>query len=121
MTTTSTNKFILLLRGGIPPENLSPEQMQQQIAKYMTYIQTLRDQGHFLAGEPLEDVGKVLSGVGGRTIMDGPFTESKEEVGGYFMITAGDLTEAVELSKGCPILGNGGTIEVRPIAEVPGT
>lgn len=119
MTKTSTNKFILLLRGGIPRESLSPEQMQQQIEKYMNYIQGLRDQGRFLAGEPLEDAGKVLAGAGGSTITDGPFTESKEEVGGYFMIEARDLEEAVELSKACPILANGGTIEVRPIQRVP--
>ena len=112
---------MFLLRGGIPNEDLSPEEMQVQIEKYMNYIQSLREKGHFVAGEPLEDSGKVLSGAGGRSITDGPFTESKEEVGGYFLIKARDLAEAVELSKGCPILANGGSIEVRPIQKIPGT
>ena len=120
MSNTATDTFLFLLRGGIARETLSPEQMQKQIEKYMTYVADLRVKGHFLAGEPLDDAGKVLSGEGGRTITDGPFAESKEEVGGYFMVRARDLDEAVELSKGCPILANGGTIEVRPIARIPG-
>ncbi len=120
MSTTATNTFLFLLRGGIAPETLSPEEMQKQIEKYMNYIASLREKQHFIAGEPLEDAGKVLSGEGGHTITDGPFAESKEEVGGYFMVRARDLDEAVELSKGCPILANGGTIEVRPIAKIPG-
>lgn len=117
---TSTNNFMLLLRGGIPQDDLSPERMQQQVEKYMNYIQGLRDGEHFIAGEPLAETGKVLSGEGGCKITDGPYTESKEEVGGYFMIRARDFAEAVELSKACPILGNGGTVEVRPVQAIPG-
>ena len=76
--------------------------------------------GHFIAGEPLEETGKILSGERGRKVTDGPFTESKEAVGGYFVIRAKDLDEAVELSRACPILANGGEIEVRPIQKIPG-
>ncbi len=86
----------------------------------MNYIQGLRDKGHFVAGEPLEETGKVLSGKRGQTVTDGPFTESKEAIGGYFLIRARDLAEAIELSRACPIFDNGGTIEVRPIQKIPG-
>lgn len=118
MSTSST--FILLLRGGISNRHLSPKQLQAQIEKYMNWIESLRKKGHFLAGEPLEEEGKILSGQNGQTITDGPFTESKEAIGGYFIISAKDLNAAIELSKGCPIFANGGTVEVRPIQNTPG-
>jgi hypothetical protein len=122
MTTTGTESrsFMLLLRGGVSNRDLSPDQMQQQIGRYMNWIEKLRRDGHFVAGEPLDETGKVLSGKNGTTITDGPFTESKEEVGGYFIIRAQDLKHAVEISKGCPIFVNNGTVEVRAIQPVPG-
>jgi len=111
---------MLLLRGGISNRDLSAEQLQVQIEKYMSWIDSLRKKGHFLAGEPLEEEGKILSGRNAQTITDGLFTESKEAVGGYVIISARDLDAAVEVSKDCPIFGNGGTMEVRPIQDVPG-
>lgn len=118
--TTQSGAFMLLLRGGVSNRDLSPDQLQRQIERYMNWIEQLRRDGHFVAGEPLDETGKVLSGKDGNTVTDGPFTESKEEVGGYFIIRASDLEAAVELSKGCPIFRNNGTVEVRPIQEVPG-
>ena len=122
MTTTGSESrsFMLLLRGGVSNRDLAPDQIQQQIERYMNWIDKLRREGHFVAGEPLEETGKVLSGKNGTTVTDGPFTESKEEVGGYFIIRAQDLEHAVEISKGCPIFINNGTIEVRAILPVPG-
>lgn len=120
MANTSTKTFMYLLRGGISDRTLSPEQMQRLTEKYMNYIQSLRDKGHFVAGEPLEETGRIVSGERGGKVTDGPFTETKEAVGGYFLIRAKDFDEAVELSRGCPILANGGEIEVRPIQKIPG-
>jgi len=120
MANASTKTFMYLLRGGVSDGTLSPEEIQKLTEKYMHYIQSLRDKGHFIAGEPLEDTGKILSGERGRKVTDGPFTESKETVGGYFLIRANDLNEAVELSRDCPIFANGGEIEVRPIQNIPG-
>jgi hypothetical protein len=122
MTTTGTESrpFMLLLRGGVSNRDLSPEQMQQQIERYMNWIEKLRREGHFVAGEPLDETGKVLSGKNGTNVTDGPFTESKEEVGGYFIIRAQDIEHAVEISKDCPIFVNNGTVEVRAILPVPG-
>lgn len=109
---------MLLLRGGVSHRDFSPDQMQRHVERYMNWIEQLRRDGHFVGGEPLEETGKVLSGGDGRTVTDGPFTESKEEVGGYFIIRASDLEAAVELAKGCPIFRNNGTVEVRPIQTV---
>lgn len=120
MTTGTQPTFMLLVRGGVSYRDLSPQQLQRQTERYMSWIEKLRTEGHFVAGEPLEETGKVLSGKNGNTVTDGPFTESKEEVGGYFILRASDLEAAVELSKGCPIFLNNGTVEVRPIQAVPG-
>ena len=117
---STSSRFMLLLRGGISNRELSPEQLQAQIEKYMSWIDSLQQKGHFLAGEPVDEEGKLLSGHNAETVTDGPFAESKEAIGGYFIISAQDLGAAVEISKGCPIFANGGMVEVRPIQEIPG-
>jgi hypothetical protein len=120
MNNASTNTYMYLLRGGISETKLSPQEMQEMVGKYRSYIQKLRDKGHFVAGEPLEESGRIVSGQRGRHVTDGPFAETKEAVGGYFLIRAKDLDEAVELSRDCPILAHGGELEVRPIQQIPG-
>jgi len=65
----------------------------------------------------LERTGKIVSGKNGRIVADGPFAESKEAIGGYFLLQVDDLDEAVEIAKDCPALEYGSTVEVRPIAE----
>ncbi|MEO8353949.1 MAG: YciI family protein, partial [Chthoniobacteraceae bacterium] len=62
-----------------------------------------------------ENEGKVVTG---KMVADGPFVESKEAVGGYFLIRAGSFDEAVALARECPILEYGAAVEVRPIAAV---
>ena len=93
-TTSQPGSFMLLLRGGISNRDLSPEELQRQIERYMNWIEQLRRDGHFVAGEPLEETGKVLSGKDGSIITDGPFTESKEIVGGYAIMDAKSRDEA---------------------------
>ena len=67
----------------------------------------------------LEDAGRTLRSEGGKTVvMDGPFSESKELVGGYFLIQAEDDDQAVELSRDCPHLKYGARIELRRVDEV---
>ena len=61
----------------------------------------------------------MVSGLNGEIVTNGPFAEGAELVGGYVILPANDLAHATELSKGCPILEVEGTIEVRPIAEMP--
>src|SRR5579863_7725839 len=95
--------------------NISPEDMQKALEKYMAWESKLRSSGIFLASHKLaDDAGKVL---GGRQIRitDGPYSETKEVLGGYYLIKAATYQEAVELSRDCPHLGYGGTIEVRQV------
>jgi hypothetical protein len=106
------SEFLYLYRGG--DRQQTPEGMQQQMQKWMAWMKDLTAKGHLKnPGHPLEPGGKVVSGKA-KTVTDGPFAE-KDLVGGYSLIEAKDLAQAVELSRGCPILEFNGGIEVRPI------
>ena len=61
--------------------------------------------------------GKIISGAGGRFVTDGPFTESKEAIGGYFLICVDNLAEAIEIARQCPGLEHGAVVEIRPVAQ----
>ena len=107
------SEFTFLFRGRQTPA--SPEQRQKQMEKWVAWFQELRTSGHLKEpGHPLEPTGKVVNGAT-KVIKDGPFAETKDVVGGYIVVEANDLNHATELSKGCPILEGGGSVEVRPI------
>ena len=108
--------FVYLYRGG--ERGGSPEQMQQVLQKWMAWFKDLADKGHIQdRGQPLERSGKLVTGKQ-KAVTDGPFAESKDVVGGYTLIQARDLEQAVELSKGCPILEREGMVEVRPVMQI---
>jgi len=109
-------KFVFLFRGGMDSTQ-SPEAMQAQTQKWFTWISKLRQSGIYLGGDPLEPTGKQLDGKK-KTVTDGPFIEAKEMVGGYVIVLAKDIDEAVEISKGCPIFEVDGKLEVRPVQKM---
>jgi hypothetical protein len=108
-------KFMLILhnRPGVW-RNLSPEEMQRKVEKYQAWANKIRSSGRHVSSEKLgEEGGKVLSQHKGHvTIVDGPYTEAKEVVGGYFLFRAADYDEALELTRDCPFLDDG-RIELR--------
>ncbi len=104
--------FLFLFRGGSAPA--SPEEGQKRMHRWTSWIEGLAKAGKTKGGFPLETGGKYLSGPN-KLVTDGPYAESKEVVGGYLIVTANDLAGAAELAKGCPIFGEGGSVEVRPI------
>src|SRR5580704_10539741 len=107
------SEFTYLFRGR--ETAASPEQMQKTMEKWMAWFKELGAKGHVKdPGHPLEGTGKVVRG-NHKTVTDGPFAEAKDVVGGFTLIEARDLDHAAELSKGCPILEVGGSVEVRPI------
>lgn len=109
--------FILLLRGGEESlQDFSPQELQLHLNKYFAWIEALATAGHYKGSQPLAPEGKVISGKGGAVVKDGPFAESKEAIGGYFLIQAKDLDQAVAIAKGCPCLEVGGMVEIRPIS-----
>jgi hypothetical protein len=107
------SEFTFLFRGR--DTSASPEQMQKTMQKWVAWFKELGEKGHIkYPGHPLESTGKVVRGKQ-KTVHDGPYAEAKDIVNGYTLIEAKDLSQAVELSKGCPILEVGGSVEVRPI------
>jgi hypothetical protein len=108
--------FLYIFRGG-GMNKQSPQELQQQMQKWAAWIQQLRQEGHFKAGEPLEAGGKVVRGRK-KAVTDGPYAEAKDLVGGFLLVEARNLDEATELSRGCPGLDVEGTVEIRPIASM---
>ncbi len=108
---------MLIFRGTDWHNGLSPEQMQQVAGQWMAWFNRLTEQGKAIAGNPLEREGKIVSGKNGRVVADGPFAESKEAIGGYFLLQVKSLDEAVAIAKECPGLAYGAVVEVRPVAE----
>ena len=107
------SQFVYLYRGG--EAGRSPDRMQQVMQKWMAWMKELGEQGHMKdPGHPLERTGKLVKGTQ-KTVTDGPFAEAKDAVGGYTLVEARDLDQAVELSLGCPIFDVGGQVEVRPV------
>ena len=109
-------KFMLLFRGG-NFRSLSPQEMQIHMQRWFSWMDSLQTKGILVGSEPLQPIGRQINGKN-KTITNGPFIESKEMIGGYTIINATDLDEAVEISKGCPILEMDGNVEVRPIQKV---
>jgi len=97
-------------------KDFSPEQFQEIILRYRNWGQSLRDAGRWVDGHKLVDgAGRTLRREGGETrVIDGPFSETKEVVAGYFSITAASYDEAVEIAMGSPHLDYG-TLEIREI------
>ena len=112
------SEFVYLYRNGERMPAGSPQQMQQQMQKWVTWLKELTDKGHIKdPGHPLESTGKLVKGRP-KTVTDGPFAETKDIIGGYTLVEATDIGEAVELSSGCPILDVGGYVEVRPVMKL---
>lgn len=111
-------KFMyLFVENGISDTQPSPEQMQAEMNKWFAWIEKLQKSDRYLGGEPLLPIGKIVKGAN-KVVTDGPFTESKELVSGYFIIQAKDLNEATELAKDCPVFEHNGTVAVRPVQKI---
>ena len=95
----------------------SPEQMQAMIKQWQDWIGGIAAQGKFVATNALGFDGKTVHA--DATITDGPYAEVKEIVGGYIIVKADDLDDAVNLSEGCPTLALGGKVEVRDVMVIP--
>ena len=107
---------MLIFRGTDWYKGLSPEEMQQVGDKWMAWFKGLMASGKAVAGNPLEREGKIVSGKNGRVVSDGPFAESKETIGGYFLLKVQTMDDALAIAKECPGLPYGIRVEVRPVA-----
>jgi hypothetical protein len=103
------------------PEPPSPEVFGEVMGAYNGYTQMLKDKGVYEAGEALQPATTATSIriKDGQTITtDGPFAETKEGLGGFYIIRADDLDEALGYGAQCPGAAFGATIEVRPVMDV---
>ncbi|ONI88695.1 hypothetical protein ALI144C_06660 [Actinosynnema sp. ALI-1.44] len=92
------------------------------LTRVNAFADELRRRGALVAGDPLpgESTATTVSVRDGRALVtDGPFTETHEHLGGYYVLECRDLDEALELAALCP-MAEAGSIEVRPVAHVPG-
>src|SRR5688572_30232771 len=100
--------------------DLSPADIEAIINKYRTWAEKVASQGKLLSGEKLRDgEGRVLKGTGkSMKVTDGPHSESKEVIGGFWILEAASYEEAVALASDSPQLEHG-TLELREIEEMP--
>lgn len=107
-------KFILLIKGEDKFSQLSPAEMQATIERYSAWAGRLRSENRLVDAEGLDSAVRILKG---DVVTDGPFPETKEMVGGYYIYNATDFDEATAIAKDCPALGYGGSIELRPVMD----
>ncbi len=97
--------------------NMTPDQLSAEMGAYMAYTEDLQKAGVYLGGHELQPVetAKTVSVSGGKQkVVDGPFTETKEALGGYYFISAESQEEALAWAAKCPGARHG-RIEVRPV------
>jgi hypothetical protein len=95
---------------------------QQEFAAYMQYTKELAASGAMRGGAPLKPTATAttLRTKGGKVVtIDGPFAETKEHLGGFYLIDVPDLEQALKWASKCPGVKYG-TLEVRPVMEIPG-
>jgi hypothetical protein len=114
-------RYLLLIYNCVRPEPGDPG-FDEALASVNAFADECRRRGVFVGGHPLqsESTATTVEVRAGRTLItDGPFVETHEHLGGYYVLDCEDLDEALEMAALCPLAAVG-TIEVRPIAGVPG-
>lgn len=114
------DEFMLIFRHMDGKEVASPEQIQEWMRQTMEWIDSIASKNKFVLGNglPFEDARVVHHD---KMVTNGPFGDIKETIGGYIVVRADSVEEAVEFAKGSPILqGEGNTVEVRRVARGDG-
>jgi hypothetical protein len=114
-------EFMLIFRHEDGSKLVSPEQMEVWMKQTMDWIGTIAAQNKFVSGTglPFDDSRVVWHN---NVVTNGVFGDIKETIGGYIIVRAGSIDEAVEFAKGSPVLqGDGNSVEVRKIARGDGT
>src|SRR6478736_2092293 len=113
-------EYALIMRHDDGKKVASPEQMQAWMKETMDWIGGIAAQNKFVAGNGLPFAGSRVVWHN-NVVTNGPFGEIKETIGGYIIVKADSIEEAVEFAKGCPVLqGDGNSVEVRKIAKGDG-
>lgn len=108
-------EYLMLIREDLNNYGkMTPQEMQDDIAKHVKWVEELVKNGSFKGGNPLTPMGKSVKG-NNRVVTNGPYIEVKEGVSGFYFLLANSLDEAAEIAKGCPSLTIGGTVEIREV------
>src|SRR6058998_3067007 len=113
-------KYMLLIY--LDEQALSETERQECYAESTQLAQQIHTSGQYLAANPLQPTSMATSvrvRNGKRLVTDGPFAETREQLGGYFLIEAKDLDEALGIAARIP-MARKGTVEVRPVIDIPG-
>ncbi len=114
-------KYVLMIYSNESNDaGATPEQQAAVMAEYNVFTQQLNDHKAYLGGEalmPTSTATSVRVRDGKRTITDGPFAETKEQLGGFYIIEAQDLNGAIEAATMCPG-AKFGSVELRPVMEM---
>jgi hypothetical protein len=113
-------KYMLLIYHD--EQALSETERQQCYAESMQLAQEIHSSGQYLAANPLHPTSMATSvrvRNGKRLVTDGPFAETREQLGGYFLIEANNLDEAIAIAGRIP-MARKGTVEVRPVIDIQG-
>jgi len=111
-------KYLILIYGAESAwADLSPERAGEIMGAYGAYTQKLQAAGVFVAGDELDVIAtaKSVRGVGGTQVVDGPFVDTKESLGGYYLIECATEAEALNWAKQAPTMLHGGGVELRPV------
>lgn len=116
---TNPIPYMLLFRNSGPEnyQHLSAEARQQLMTRWNAWYDELAAQGKAVEGQPLELESRIVSGSGGERVIDGPFAEAKEAIGGYVKLMVGSLDEATDIARRHPGLAYGLRIEVRQMTD----
>lgn len=111
--------FMFIFREPSADCGQAPAETPESFQRWLDWVARLRAKGQYVGGDPLEPVpGGVLRGKQSVSVTDGPYAEAKEIVGGYMVIRAGSLAEAITIARDCPGLKDGGSVEVRQVMPV---
>lgn len=116
-------KYLCLICAETVMEHMTPEDAEKHYQDYDAFTEQLREGGHFISAnrlKPADTAVTVRVRNNQASVTDGPFAETKEQLGGYYVIEAQDLNEAIRLAGEIPG-ARIGCVEIRPIADDPQT
>jgi hypothetical protein len=112
--------MLLIYRDEKMQEKMSEQERGAIFQQYVEFTESIRKSGAFQAGDPLQPTSTattVRSKNGTTVTTDGPFAETREHLGGYYIVEAKNLEEAISMAARIPSVRVGGSVEVRPIME----
>jgi hypothetical protein len=115
-------QYLLLIYGDESQQEQQPEDMAAALKPWWDYGDWLKEKGWYVGGNALQPTAAATTvrAQGGKSLTtDGPFAETKEQLGGYYMVDCKNLDEAIEAASRIPAVEWGGSIEVRPVQEFP--